>query len=52
MLAAKGLQTNDTIRRIYHQHPGAFSIGDSKMAWEPTWSPDGNFIAFVITAQS
>lgn len=22
-------------------------IGESKMAWEPTWSPDGNFIAFV-----
>ncbi|MFT6204941.1 MAG: tricorn protease [Spirosomataceae bacterium] len=27
--------------------PQSISIGDSKMAWEPTWSPDGNFIAFV-----
>jgi tricorn protease len=27
--------------------PRSISIGDSKMAWEPTWSPDGNFIAFV-----
>ncbi len=27
--------------------PRVISIGDSKMAWEPAWSPDGKSIAFV-----
>ena len=27
--------------------PRSISIGTSKMAWEPTWSPDAKYIAFV-----
>lgn len=27
--------------------PTSISIGESKMAWNPVWSPDGNHIAFV-----
>lgn len=27
--------------------PTSFSIGESKLGWEPTWAPDGKHIAFV-----
>ncbi|WP_394746727.1 S41 family peptidase [Spongiimicrobium salis] len=27
--------------------PERIGIGESKMAWDPSWSPDGNYIAFV-----